>query len=123
MEAGLVTGSSLQDAFEPERFHVGQPDVFAKQVRALGQSGDVLLALSTSGNSGNVLRAVEAAAERNMTVIAMTGRDGGQIAAQLGPNDVEIRVPAERTCRIQEVHIVIIHCLCDLIDTELLGTD
>src|SRR5690606_23106478 len=95
-------------------------DVFAKQVRALGQPHDVLLAISTSGNSPNVLRAIEAAHGRNLKVVAMTGRDGGSIARALGPGDIELRVPAERTCRIQEVHLVIIHCLCDLIDVELL---
>jgi D-sedoheptulose 7-phosphate isomerase len=95
-------------------------DVFAKQVRALGQDVDVLLAISTSGNSENVLRAVRAAHERGVKVVALTGRDGGSIAAALGSEDIEIRVPAERTCRIQEVHLLVIHCLCDLIDAELL---
>ncbi|MBN1239559.1 MAG: phosphoheptose isomerase [Gammaproteobacteria bacterium] len=96
-------------------------DVFAKQVRALGQADDVLLAISTSGNSGNVLRAIHAAHERGMTVVALTGRDGGTIAPALAPGDLELRVPAQRTARIQEVHLLIIHCLCDLIDAELLG--
>jgi D-sedoheptulose 7-phosphate isomerase len=96
-------------------------DVFAKQVRALGQAGDVLLAISTSGNSENVVRAVQAAHERRMRVVALTGRDGGSIARALGPDDIEIRVPAERTCRIQEVHLLAIHALCDLIDASLLG--
>lgn len=96
-------------------------EVFAKQVRALGQSGDILLAISTSGNSENVLRAVTMAHERGMTVVALTGGNGGTIAAALAPTDVEIRVPAKRTCRVQETHIVVIHCLCDLIDATLLG--
>lgn len=96
-------------------------EVFAKQVRALGQAGDVLLAISTSGNSENVLQAVRAAHEREMTVIALTGRDGGTIARALAGEDIEIRVPADRTCRVQEVHLLIIHCLCDLIDAQLLG--
>jgi D-sedoheptulose 7-phosphate isomerase len=96
-------------------------EVFAKQVRALGQPEDVLLAISTSGNSENVLRAIQAAHERGVRVVALTGRDGGAIAHALDPDDIEIRVPAERTCRIQEVHLLVIHCLCDLIDTELLG--
>lgn len=96
-------------------------EVFAKQVRALGQPEDVLLAISTSGNSENVLRAIQAAHERGVRVVALTGRDGGAIAQALDPDDIEIRVPAERTCRIQEVHLLVIHCLCDLIDTELLG--
>ena len=95
-------------------------DVFAKQVRALGQPVDVLLAISTSGNSENVVRAIRAAHERGLKVVALTGRDGGAIAGLLGPDDIEIRVPAERTCRIQEVHLLAIHCLCDLIDAELL---
>lgn len=96
-------------------------DIFAKQVRALGQAGDVLLAISTSGNSENVLRAVTTAHERSLRVVALTGGDGGTIAQALGAEDIEIRVPAQRTCRIQEVHILIIHSLCDLVDAELLG--
>jgi len=95
-------------------------DIFAKQVRALGQPADVLLAISTSGNSENVLRAIHAAHERGLRVVALTGRDGGAMAGALSPGDIEIRVPAERTCRIQEVHLLVIHCLCDLIDAELL---
>jgi len=95
-------------------------DIFAKQVRALAQAVDVLLAISTSGNSENVLRAIRVAHERGAKVVALTGRDGGAIAGSLAPEDIEIRVPAERTCRIQEVHLLIIHCLCDLIDAELL---
>jgi D-sedoheptulose 7-phosphate isomerase len=96
-------------------------DIFAKQVRALGRQNDVLLAISTSGNSENVNRAIVAAHERGMKVVALSGRDGGRMAALLGDDDVEIRVPAKRTARIQEVHLVAIHCLCDLIDTTLLG--
>ena len=96
-------------------------EIFSKQVRALGQAGDVLLAISTSGNSPNIVRAINAAHERNMRVIAFTGRDGGEIARHLGEADVELRVPAERTARIQEVHLLLIHCLCDLIDARLLG--
>ena len=96
-------------------------EVFGKQVRALGQTGDVLLAISTSGNSPNVVRAIGAAHERGMPVIAFTGRDGGEMARHLGEADVELRVPAERTARIQEVHLLLIHCLCDLIDARLLG--
>jgi D-sedoheptulose 7-phosphate isomerase len=95
-------------------------EIFAKQVRALGQPADVLLAISTSGNSENVVRAIRAAHERGLRVVALTGRDGGAIAGTLQPADIEIRVPAERTCRIQEVHLLVIHCLCDLIDAELL---
>lgn len=98
-------------------------DIFAKQIRALGRENDVVLAISTSGNSENVNRAVIAAHERRMKVVALSGRDGGRMADLLTDNDVEIRVPAERTARIQEVHLVVIHCLCDLIDTTLLGGD
>ncbi len=95
--------------------------VFAKQVTALGRHGDVLLAISTSGNSPNVVAAIHAAHERGVRVVALTGRNGGQIAGALRPGDVEIRVPAERTARIQEVHLVVIHCLCDGIDRTLFG--
>jgi D-sedoheptulose 7-phosphate isomerase len=96
-------------------------DIFAKQVRALGRDGDVLLAISTSGNSANVNRAIQAAHERNMQVVALSGKDGGPMAGLLQAGDVEIRVPANRTARIQEVHLVAIHCLCDLIDEFLFG--
>ena len=96
-------------------------EIFSKQVRALGRAPDVLLAISTSGNSENVCRAISAAHERSMNVVALTGRDGGKMADLYGEGDVEIRVPATRTARIQEVHLVIIHALCDLIDTNLLG--
>lgn len=96
-------------------------DIFSKQIRALGQKGDVLLAISTSGNSKNVNRAIVAAHERGMRVVALSGRDGGPMATLLTNDDVEIRVPASRTARIQEVHLLVIHCICDLIDTLLLG--
>ena len=94
-------------------------EIFAKQIRALGRPGDVLLAISTSGNSENVRRAVGAAHEQGVAVVALTGRDGGTIAADLAETDIELRVPAQRTCRIQEVHLLIIHCLCDAIDETL----
>tara|TARA_R110002049_G_scaffold73329_11_gene189622 strand:- start:83 stop:676 length:594 start_codon:yes stop_codon:yes gene_type:complete len=96
-------------------------EIFSKQVRALGKAQDVLLAISTSGNSENVCRAISAAHERGMKIVALTGRDGGKMAGMYGEGDVEIRVPATRTARIQEVHLLIIHCLCDIIDTTLLG--
>ena len=96
-------------------------EIFSKQVRALGKAQDVLLGISTSGNSENVIRAIAAAHERGMRVVALTGRDGGRMRDIFAPGDVEIRVPATRTARIQEVHLVIIHCLCDLIDQQLLG--
>ena len=95
--------------------------VFAKQVQALGSPGDVLLAISTSGNSANVLAAVEAARTKDMTVIALTGRGGGKMGAMLTDTDVHICVPHERTARIQEVHILAIHCICDAVDLQLLG--
>jgi D-sedoheptulose 7-phosphate isomerase len=94
-------------------------EIFAKQVRALGRAPDVLLAISTSGGSTNVLRAIEAAHEKDMTVVALTGRDGGAMARLLRGRDVEIRVPADRTCRVQEVHLLVLHCFCDLIDAQL----
>jgi D-sedoheptulose 7-phosphate isomerase len=97
-------------------------DIFAKQVRALGREGDVLLAISTSGNSANVNRAVDAAHERQMQIVALSGKDGGPMAGLLTAGDVEIRVPHDRTARIQEVHLVAIHCLCDLIDEYLFGS-
>jgi D-sedoheptulose 7-phosphate isomerase len=96
-------------------------DIFAKQVSALGRQHDVLLAISTSGNSENVNRAIVAAHDRAVKVVALSGRDGGRMAGLLLDEDVEIRVPAERTARIQEVHIVVLHCLCDVIDRTLLG--
>lgn len=96
-------------------------DIFAKQIRALGQQGDILLAISTSGNSTNIIRAVEAAHERGMTCIMLNGREGGEMAGMIEGNDVEIRVPGASTARIQEMHILAIHCLCDLIDLQLLG--
>src|SRR3954447_18801357 len=98
-------------------------DIFSKQVQAFGQSGDVLLALSTSGNSANVLAAVEAALERDMRIIALTGKGGGAIGKRLTDADVHICVPHDRTARIQEVHLLAIHCLCDGIDVALFGGD
>lgn len=94
-------------------------DVFAKQIRALGQEGDILLAISTSGNSPSITNAIQAAHDRQMRIVALTGRDGGKISPLLKVDDVEIRVPAQRTSRIQETHILVIHCLCDMIDNHL----
>ena len=98
----------------------GFDHVISKQVRALGRPGDVLIGISTSGNSANIITAIEAAHERDMQVIAFTGRDGGKIAAMLKDNDILLNVPHPRTARIQEVHILLIHALCDCIDTMLL---
>jgi D-sedoheptulose 7-phosphate isomerase len=95
--------------------------IFSKQVRALGQSGDVLLAISTSGNSKNILKAIEAAHQREMTVVALSGKGGGKMGASLRETDVHICVPHDRTARIQEVHLLVLHCLCDGVDTQLLG--
>ena len=98
-------------------------EIYSKQIRALGREGDVLLAISTSGESHNIVHAIDAAHDRNMIVIALTGREGGQIADLMNNDDFEIRVPTWSTARIQEVHIMVIHSLCDLIDLQLLGQD
>lgn len=100
-------------------YHYDQ--VFAKQVRGLGRDGDVLLAISTSGNSPNVLAAMTAARERGVRVVALTGKGGGRMAAALRTDDIHLCVPADRTARIQEVHLLVLHCLCDGIDALLLG--
>jgi D-sedoheptulose 7-phosphate isomerase len=94
-------------------------EVFSKQLRALGQQGDILLALSTSGNCPSVVQAIQAAHDRDIPVIALTGKNGGDMARLLHPEDVEIRVPDNSSPRIQEVHTLVIHCLCDLIDEHL----
>lgn len=97
--------------------------VFAKQIRAIGQPGDVLLAISTSGNSVSVLEAVEAAHERDMRVVALTGNGGGKLVPLLGEGDVLLCVPHDRMARIQEVHVLTIHCICDGIDCLLMGEE
>ncbi len=97
--------------------------VFSKQVRALGHAGDLLLAISTSGNSRNVIAAMNAAHEARVGVIALTGRNGGKMAEVLKPTDIHICVPAQSTARIQEVHLLTLHCLCDAIDCLLLGVE
>ena len=111
-DASTVTSISNDYSYE---------EIFSKQVRALGKPQDVLLGISTSGNSENVIRAIDAAHERGMKVVALSGRDGGRMAELFEEGDVEIRVPATRTARIQEVHLLAIHCLCDLSDTPLLA--
>ena len=98
-------------------------EVFAKQVRGLGRPGDVLIAITTSGNSRNVLAAIEAAHQKDMRVIALTGRGGGKLAALMREDDVHVCVPHERTARIQEVHLLVLHCLCDGVDVALLGEE
>lgn len=95
--------------------------IFSKQVTALGRSGDVLLAISTSGNSVNVVAAITAAHERNMRVIALSGRDGGKMGGMLKDGDIHICVPTKSTARIQEVHLLALHCICDGIDYILFG--
>lgn len=96
-------------------------EIFAKQVRALGQAGDVLLAITTSGNSESILAAIEAAHSREMSVVALTGKGGGKVNELLGELDIHICVPHDRTARIQEVHILALHCICDGVDAMLLG--
>ena len=98
-------------------------EIFSKQVQALGQAGDILLAISTSGNSANVLAAAEAALEREMRVVALTGKDGGKLGKLMTEADVHINVPHARTARIQEVHLVAIHSICDGLDVALFGED
>ena len=97
-------------------------DVFAQQIKALGQPSDVLLAISTSGYSRNIIEAVKMAHLRNMHVVALTGKDGGKFATLLEEKDSEIRVPSKSTARIQETHLLVIHCLCDIIDCRLFET-
>jgi len=97
-------------------------EIFARQVAGLGQQGDVLIAISTSGNSENIIRAIQVAHEKNMSVLVLSGRDGGKIATLLKDNDIEIRVPTESTARTQEVHILTLHCLCDQIDALMFGS-
>ena len=112
----LTTDSStLTSIANDYAFH----DIFSKQIAALGQANDVLLAISTSGHSANVIKAIEVAQSKRMKVIALTGKDGGEIGKILKEGDIELRVPAMKTSRIQETHLVIIHCLCDMIDNAL----
>lgn len=114
----LTTDSSIITAIANDyNFDV----IFSKQVRALGIAGDVLLAISTSGNSANIIAAIEAAHARDMTVVALTGKGGGKIGAMLRETDIHICVPHDRTARIQEVHLLTLHCICDGVDTQLLG--
>ena len=98
-------------------------DIFSKQVLGLGKPGDVLLAISTSGNSQNVIEAINAAHELNINVVALTGKGGGRVAQILKANDVHVCVPSEQTARIQEVHLLCLHCLCDGIDSIILGDE
>ncbi len=106
------TTTSIANDFAFER-------VFSRQVEALGRRGDVLLAFTTSGNSGNVVAAIETAHARGLRVLLLSGRDGGRAAAALGEGDIELRVPDTVTARIQEVHLLLIHCICDHVDNAL----
>ena len=114
LTADMATLTSIANDYSYE-------DIFSRQVRALGHKGDILLAISTSGNSPNVLNAIKAAHDRHIAVIALTGGTGGRIAGLLHDNDTEIRVPATNTARIQETHLLIIHSLCDIIEYCLFG--
>lgn len=114
LTADIATITSISNDYH---YH----EIFARQIRALGQPGDILLAISTSGNSANILHAIKAAHDREMIVIALTGYDGGKIPSILQENDIEIRIPATDTARIQETHLLVIHCLCDVIDNQLFG--
>ena len=98
-------------------------EIFSKQIKGLGQAQDVLLVITTSGNSNNIINAVYAAQSKGMRVVALTGRDGGELSRILRADDIELRVPGTNTARIQEVHILIIHCICELIDEILFGTE
>jgi len=113
-DSSILTSIANDDAYD---------QVFVRQVKALGHPGDILLAISTSGNSPSILQGVVAAHARSMHVIALTGRNGGGLAEQMQENDVFLCVPAESTARIQEVHLLIIHCLCDAVDRALLGVE
>nr|WP_244968399.1 DnaA initiator-associating protein DiaA [Rosenbergiella australiborealis] len=112
----LSADNIMLTAIGNERQH---DEIYAKQVRALGQAGDILLAISTRGNSPDIVKAVEAAVTRDMTIVALTGFDGGVLAGLLGPQDVEIRIPSHRNARIQEMHMLTVNCLSELIDNSL----
>ncbi|MBK52465.1 MAG: phosphoheptose isomerase [Gammaproteobacteria bacterium] len=116
----ITTDSSTLTAIANDYDYI---EIFSKQVSALGQGNDILLAISTSGNSPNITEAIKSAHNRGMRIVALTGNDGGTMADLMSPEDIEIRVPSDRTARIQEAHLVIIHCLCDYIDTKLFGGD
>lgn len=114
MNSDCSTLTSIADDFQ-------FADVFAKQIRALGQEADILFVITSNGESHNIIHAIDAAHDRNMTVIALTGRDGGQIADLMREQDIEIRVSCWTNPRVVEVHLLVIHCICDLIDHYLLG--
>lgn len=113
-DSSIITAVANDYAFD---------QIFSKQVRGLGHAGDILLAISTSGNSANVIEAIKAAHDADMHVVALTGKGGGQIGEMLRDDDIHLCVPADRTARIQETHLLVIHCLCDGIDALLLGVE
>jgi len=115
LAADMATVTSIANDYQ-------YADVFSKQIRAIGQPGDVLVAISTSGDSHSIIHAIDAAHDREMQIIALTGREGCQATDLIEGKDLEIRVPSWSTARIQELHIIIIHAICDLIDQQLLGT-
>ncbi|GAB4267319.1 MAG: phosphoheptose isomerase [Methylomicrobium sp.] len=96
-------------------------DIFAKQVKALGQNEDILLVFASNGNPANIVKAITAAHDKNIAVVALTGHDGGMVAPMLNTSDIEIRIPSTNDSRIHEAHLVISHCLCDLIDQQIFG--
>lgn len=112
LTADAVTGTSIANDYS-------FVEIFSKQIRALGEEDDVLLAISTHGNALNILRAIEAAHDRRMRVIALTGYEGGDIASSLHPDDIELRAPSYAIARIRETHLLLLHCLCGLIDQQL----
>ena len=116
----LTTDTSIMTAVAND---YGFKAIFERQVRALGQPGDVLLAISTSGNSPNVIEAIQAAQDNDLRVVALTGKGGGHIGEMLRDSDIHLCVPSDRTARIQEVHLLTLHCLCDGIDCLLLGVE
>lgn len=116
----LTTDTSIMTAVAND---YGFKAIFERQVRALGEPGDVLLAISTSGNSPNVIEAIQAAHDNDLRIVALTGKGGGQIGEMLRDSDIHICVPSDRTARIQEVHLLTLHCLCDGIDCLLLGVE
>ena len=112
----LTTDNAIMTALADENAYA---DLFAKQIQAIGQEGDVLLVISTSGNADSIMRAVDAANERGMDIVALSGRDGGILANHLGPEDIEVRISIDNDARIHEMHLFVLHCFCDLIDQSL----
>lgn len=116
----LTTDTSILTSISND-YHYDE--VFSRQIKALGQPGDILLVISTSGHSKNIIQAINAGHDKALSIIALTGKDGGKIGSMLEGEDIEIRVPSQCTARIQETHILIIHCLCDMVDRILFGDE